>query len=399
MHKNIKHLTNVISITLGFRLFSMSIIIPFLSAYSMKLEGGSPSLTGYALGIFGLTQALLQIPFGALSDRIGYKKVMLAGLVMLITGLLTAAYATTIYWLVFARALQGSGAIVTVGYSWLSSVSGDDERDKVLTKLGALLATFTMLSYVVGPLVHIFLSVSQMFLFSAGLISGCFLWVLLGTRQVNPEQRKEHTQKNKGRSVFSLSNFARSLLLTFNNLLMMAFFFMLPLLLQGHMETNQMWMILTPSILVAIGVLPFFSKKVSMGHPKPILNILFLLMGAGFLLISFRTILSVTAGSIFLMAGSFTVASVVPMLINKKMDNRQRGKGNGFMVSLQYLGSFLGAAVTGRLWSFGPVVTFSFTAMVILASILLVNFGDRKKQKLISARLESWEKNKNAKML
>jgi MFS family permease len=283
----------------------------------MKLEGGSPSLTGYALGIFGLTQALLQIPFGALSDRIGYKKVMLAGLVMLITGLLTAAYATTIYWLVFARALQGSGAIVTVGYSWLSSVSGDDERDKVLTKLGALLATFTMLSYVVGPLVHIFLNVSQMFLFSAGLISGCFLWVLLGTRQVNPEQRKEHTQKNKGRSVFSLSNFARSLLLTFNNLLMMAFFFMLPLLLQGHMETNQMWMILTPSILVAIGVLPFFSKKVSMGHPKPILNILFLLMGAGFLLISFRTILSVTAGSIFLMAGSFTVASVVPRLINK----------------------------------------------------------------------------------
>jgi predicted MFS family arabinose efflux permease len=81
------------------------------------------------------------------------------------------------------------------------------------------------------------------------------------------------------------------------------------------------------------------------------------------------------------------------------MDNRQRGKGNGFMVSLQYLGSFLGAAVTGRLWSFGPVVTFSFTAMVILASILLVNFGDRKKQKLISARLESREKNKNAKML
>ena len=84
-------------VTLGMRLFSMLIIIPFLSVYALNLEGGAPWLTGYALGIFGLTQAVLQIPFGMLSDRIGYKKMMLAGLIMLIAGLLTAAYAANIY--------------------------------------------------------------------------------------------------------------------------------------------------------------------------------------------------------------------------------------------------------------------------------------------------------------
>jgi MFS family permease len=69
-----RQLANILSVTLGMRLFSMLIIIPFLSVYALNLEGGAPWLTGYALGIFGLTQAVLQIPFGMLSDRIGYKR-------------------------------------------------------------------------------------------------------------------------------------------------------------------------------------------------------------------------------------------------------------------------------------------------------------------------------------
>ncbi|MFV0265715.1 MAG: hypothetical protein ACK5HT_01115 [Draconibacterium sp.] len=198
----------------------MSIIIPFLSAYAMNLKGGSPALTGYALGIFGLTQAVLQIPFGALSDRIGY-------------------------------------------------------------------------NYVLGPLVHIVLNVSQMFVFSAFLIVGCFIWVLTSTRQVNPALRKEQAEKHKVKSVFNLAHLRKSLLLTFNNLLMM---------------------------------------------------------------------------------GVFSISSIVPMLINREIDNRQRGKGNGVMVSLQYFGSFLGAAVTGKLWGWGPSVAFAFVGAVIFAGIILINF-------------------------
>ncbi|MCK3683964.1 MFS transporter [Maribellus sp. YY47] len=377
MSKSIKYLTTVISVTLGLRLFSMSIIIPFLSAYAMNLKGGSPALTGYALGIFGLTQAVLQIPFGVLSDRIGYKKVMLAGLVMLIAGLLTAAYATSIGWLIFARALQGSGAIVTVGYSWLSSVSGDAERDKILTKLGALLATFTMLSYVLGPLVHIVLNVSQMFVFSAILIVGCFIWVLTSTKQVNPALRKEYAQKHKVKSVFNISHLSKSLILTFNNFLMMAFFFMLPLLLEGNLATNQIWIVLSPSILIAVGVLPYFSKQASKANAKKVLTVLFLLIAVGFFSIYFRTVVSVICGTILLMVGLLSISSIVPMLINREMDNRQRGKGNGVMVSLQYFGSFLGAAVTGKLWGWGLVVAFGFVGAVIFAGIILTNLESK----------------------
>jgi len=373
MSKVTRQLANIVSVTLGMRLFSMLIIIPFLSVYALNLEGGAPWLTGYALGIFGLTQAVLQIPFGMLSDRIGYKKMMLAGLIMLIAGLLTAAYAANIYWLIFARALQGSGAIVTVGYSWISSVAADEERDKQLTRLGAVLGTFTMLSFLIGPLVHIFLSVSEMFVFSASLIAVCFFWVLFFTKQVDPEVRKlKSAEKSKQKSVFNRRNLMMGLMLTTNNLMSMAFFFMLPMLLIGVLETNHMWIILTPAILCSVLLLPIFSKLSQKGKGRPIISLLFLTEGLGFVLMYFGTLAGIIGGTILITVGTFAISTIVPMLANRGIDNRQRGKGNGILVSLQYVGSFLGAAVTGMFWNFSYTSAFIFTWAVALGGIVLV---------------------------
>ena len=372
------YLTNVISISLGMRLFSMSIIIPFLSVYALNLKGGAPWLTGYALGIFGLTQAALQIPFGILSDRIGYKKMLVAGLIMLIAGLLTAAYAENIYWLIFARALQGSGAIVTVGYSWISSVTSDEERDKALTKLGAMLATFNMMSYIVGPLVHIFLNVSQMFILAAVLISICLVWVLVGTKQTTMAQRQKHQLEQKEKFVLNKSTFVSGLMLTVNNLLMMSLFFMLPLLLKNHLETNQMWIVLIPAIIVAIGLLRIISKQASRGDGKRLLYLLYFLQGTGFLFLYFRTLPTMIVGTTLLMTGSFSISTIVPMLLNKHMSNSHRGKSNGVMVSLQYFGSFLGAALTGTIWSIAPVFAFLFAWAVTIIGMILVNISDNK---------------------
>jgi MFS family permease len=298
---------------------------------------------------------------------------MLAGLLMLIAGLLTAAYASSIYWLIFARALQGSGAIVTVGYSWISSVAGDEERDKQLTRLGAVLGTFTMLSYLVGPLVHIVLSVSQMFVFSAALIALCFVWVFLFTRQVDPQVRKlKSAEKAKQKSVFNRRNLMMGLMLTTNNLMSMAFFFMLPMLLIGVLETNRMWLILTPAILCSVLLLPVFSKLSQKGKGRSTISLLFLTEGLGFALLSIGTLPAIIGGTILITTGTFAISTIVPMLANRGIDNRQRGKGNGIIVSLQYMGSFLGAAVTGTCWNFSPRAAFIFTGLVALTGIALV---------------------------
>jgi len=351
----------------------MSIIIPFLSSYALNLEGGTPSLTGYALGIFGLTQAIFQIPLGALADKIGFKKVMIMGLVLLIAGLITAALATSVYWLIFARALQGSGAIVTVGYSWISSVSSDSDRDRELTRLGAVIGVFTMLSYTIGPLIHIFMSISQMFFFSAFLIFSCMIWVITCTSQVASEKRIQYaSQRNKTKSVFNRNNFSLGLLLTINSVLMLSFFFMISLLLKGIMETEEMWKILTPSILTAIGLLPVFSKIAARSNPRLILIFLFFIEGLGFIMLFLGHFTQILVGTAFIMTGSFAISTIIPMLANRNIENNQRGKGNGVIISLQYLGSFLGAIFTGYFWGISELSAFIFVWIVAALSIFLI---------------------------
>jgi len=387
MNKCVKQLTNILSISLGMRLFSMSIIIPFLSSYALILEGGTPALTGYALGIFGLTQAIFQIPLGALADRIGFKKVMIMGLILLIAGLITAALATSVYWLIFARALQGSGAIVTVGYSWISSVSSDSDRDKELTRLGAVIGIFTMLSYTLGPLIHIFMSISQMFFFSALLIFSCMIWVITCTSQVTQEKRLRYASgEKKNKSVFNRNNFSLGLLLTINSVLMLSFFFMISLLLKGIMETEEMWKILTPSILIAIGLLPVFSKIAARSNPRLILIFLFLMEGCGFVLLFLENFTQILIGTAFIMTGSFAISTIIPMLANRNMENSQRGKGNGVIISLQYLGSFLGAVFTGYFWGISELSAFIFVWIVAALSIFLI-FSISFKKQLKSTRI------------
>ncbi len=371
-----KYLTRVISTTLGLRLFSMLTIIPFLSAYALNLEGGAPWLTGYALGIFGLTQALLQIPFGILSDKIGYKKMMIAGLIMLIIGLLTAAFSKSIYGLILARALQGSGAIVTVGYSWISSVSTDEQRDFNLAKLGTVIGLFTLLSYTVGPLVHIVLSVSGMFVFSAVLVILTLLWVLFGTRQVKAEVRKQHKVKTKQqRSAYNKDNLVMGLMLSVNSILMLAFFFILPLVLEGVLETNKMWMVLTPAILIAIMFLKVSTRIASKrSNIRLLLVLLTLMQGLGFLFIYFEELWGIAIGATLLTAGSFSTTTIVPILLNRNSVDGQRGKSNGIMVSLQYFGSFLGAALTGTFWNIDPMYAYLFAGTVTLFGLVLIKF-------------------------
>ena len=374
MVQTTRKLTNILSVTLGIRLLSMMTIIPFFSLYCLELEYSSPVLTGYALGIFGLTQAFLQIPFGILGDRFGYKKMMIIGLLILIVGLLTAAFARNIYWMILARSLQGSGAVVTIGYSWISSVMNDNERDKELTRLGGIIGFFTMFSYVLGPVLHIFMEVEEMFLFSTALVVVCLFILIVFTRKVNPDQRKKYSADDKLRkSVFSRKIFTAGLMLTVSSIMNISFYFMIPILFGKIMKSDQMWMVFTPSILVSMSLLPVFSKIASRGKSRVLINFLYILEGIGFLLIYSQTLAGMLAGSVAVMTGAFSISTIVPMLANKGFDNRQRGKSNGVILTLQYLGSFIGASLTGILWNIAPDVAFIFMGTMALTGIVLIN--------------------------
>ncbi len=182
---------------LGIRQMAMTMVMPFISVYSKTLAYSTPVLAGVALGIFGLMQAFFQIPFGVLSDKFGNKKIILIGLMQVIIGLLLAYFAKNIYLLIVARALQGSGAIIAVGYSWISSSIHCEKRTRAISIVGIILGFAATASFALGPIIHKYVSVNNMFLYCAFLILFSWIIILIFLREEKSYNEKETNSKEE----------------------------------------------------------------------------------------------------------------------------------------------------------------------------------------------------------
>ena len=118
------------------RMLGLFMILPVFALFAEQFEGATPTLTGLAIGVYGLTQALLQIPYGLLSDRFGRKRLILVGLVVFATGSVVAALADTMLGVVLGRALQGAGAIGAVVMALAADLTRDQHRTKIMAAIG-----------------------------------------------------------------------------------------------------------------------------------------------------------------------------------------------------------------------------------------------------------------------
>ena len=133
----------------GLRMFGLFLILPVLAIYSEQLNGASPMLMGIALGVYGITQALFQIPFGLLSDRFGRKPMIIIGLLIFAVGSLVAANSSTISGVIIGRALQGAGAIAAVVLALTSDLTRENQRTKAMATIGMTIgASFLSLIHI-----------------------------------------------------------------------------------------------------------------------------------------------------------------------------------------------------------------------------------------------------------
>lgn len=153
----------------AFRMLGLFMIIPVFAIYAETMADATPLLIGLALGIYGLTQALLQIPFGFLSDRIGRKPVIAMGLLIFALGSLLAASADTIYGIIAGRALQGSGAIAAALMALAADLSREEHRMKMMALIGASIGAAFAVSMVFGPVVYEWIGLSGIFVGTAVL--------------------------------------------------------------------------------------------------------------------------------------------------------------------------------------------------------------------------------------
>ncbi|WP_338078769.1 MFS transporter [Clostridium luticellarii] len=367
----------MLCLALALRQMSMTIVMPFISTYCKSLVGYTPVLAGLAIGVFGLTQAVFQIPFGVLSDEYGNKKMMLIGLTQVAAGLFIAYISKNIGLLILARALQGSGAVIGVGYSWTASMVDEKERISAMSLLGAFISAAAALAFAIGPLLREIISVNLMFLFCAILLSLNELYILFFLKDNKSKNKNRSIQNNQIYTLLIDKNFVIMNIVAFlNNFIMISVFYALPIYLNKVTGETGMWKVFVPAIVIAILAMKSTVKYTRKGFNNQVLMCSFLILSLG-LIFYFRksSYIFLLIGTTIFMCGYITLATVVAADVNDLVADKYRGTANGIFNSFQYIGNFVGAIVTGWLWGISETLTWLILMAVGIIGFLIICLG------------------------
>ena len=182
-----------LSFIVASRFFGLFIVLPVLSLYALNLSGANEFLVGLIVGVYAISQMMFQVPFGALSDKIGRKKALTIGLLIFVAGSIVCALASEIYTMLFGRFLQGVGAVGAVATAMISDFVAEENRSKAMAIMGAFIGLSFTLSMVLGPLLAKDYGLSSLFYLSATLSLLCV--VLLYT--VVPKEIKVSAKAEK----------------------------------------------------------------------------------------------------------------------------------------------------------------------------------------------------------
>ncbi|MDQ6955808.1 MAG: MFS transporter, partial [Mariprofundaceae bacterium] len=244
----------------GLRMMGLFLILPVFSTYAHGLEGAleKPYLVGIALGAYGLTQALLQIPFGMMSDRFGRKPVIAAGMILFAIGSVIAAMATSIEGVLLGRVIQGSGAVAAAVIALAADLTRDEHRTKAMAMIGITIGVSFAISMVLGPLLNAWIGVSGIFWLTAvlALTSILVLYFIVP----NPKQTSHHSDSEVTASMFGQILKHKSLLRLDAGVLILhasltAMFVVLPLVLADKrlnlLAMTDQWMLYLPVMLLS----------------------------------------------------------------------------------------------------------------------------------------------------
>ncbi|MDP3672937.1 MAG: MFS transporter [Telluria sp.] len=337
------------------RMLGLFLVLPVFALEAARYPGGDdPTMIGMAMGIYGLTQGILQIPFGLASDRFGRKRVIILGLVVFAAGSFLAAAAPTLGWLIVGRSLQGAGAVSAAVTALLADQTRDEVRTKAMALVGASIGLMFALSLVAAPLLAAKIGLAGLFWVTGGLALACIAIVAWWT----PPEPVQHKNVPRGRLADVLAD-AGLLRLDVGvfvlHAVQLAMWVAIPaLLVQAGLAKADHWHVYLPAVLASFVVM---SATLFPLERRGYLRAVFLgavalvaLVQVGLLLVAGQPSVWALAVLLFVFFCGFNVLEASqPSMASRIAPPHARGAALGVYNTLQSLGFFAGGAVGGWL--------------------------------------------------
>jgi MFS family permease len=376
------------------RLLGLFMIYPVFAAYAEQLGGATPYLVGEALGIYGLSQGLLQIPFGLLSDRFGRKPMIVVGLVLFGIGSMVCAVSTSIGGVIFGRVLQGAGAVGSVILALVADLTREENRTKAMATVGITIGASFMIAVVAGPILAHFIGVAGIF----WLMMGLALVGIAITEFVvpNPVRVRHHRDaetvpgligsvlRNRELLRLDIGVFALHAMLT-------ASFLVVPGLLHTTVKvsvTNE-WMVYLPVLVISVLVMvPAIVVAEKHRRMKGVFVSSVAALAVSQIMLYFGT------GNLYALLAAITIffsafnvmEATLPSLITKAAPPDAKGTATGLYSSLQFLGIFVGGVIGGWANQTGGTAGV-FVLTTVVALLWLAAAATMKQPSYLTTRL------------
>ncbi len=353
------------------RVLGLYMVLPVLSPHAQRLHGATSLLIGLSLGAYGMTQAIFQIPFGALSDRIGRRRTINLGLLLFAAGSFLAAAARDARLLVLARGLQGSGAITSAVVALIADLTRAEVRTQAMAQVGMWIGVSIAVAIVVGPTIAGLFGVPVLFVLTGIGAVGSILYVALAVPDPPPLRDEERLRAVDLPSVLKQRHL---LLIDFGILLLhtvvTVLFVVMPFALERILGSGRTWVILVPAVALGIGIMAFVSRWSDRHHRTEAAFFLGVaLLAVSCLVFAFveKTPAATLGGLLLFVVAIAVLEPVLVSLLSRFAPGPHRGTATGVFSMAQFGGTFVGGLFGGAVLHRGQDLLF---LLLFLATVV-----------------------------
>ncbi|WP_273839179.1 MFS transporter [Providencia rettgeri] len=377
------------------RMLGMFMVLPILTSYGMHLQGANEFLVGVAIGIYGLSQALFQIPFGLMSDKIGRKPLIVIGLIIFIIGSIVAALSDSIWGIIIGRALQGAGAISAAVMALLSDLTREQNRTKAMAFLGISFGLTFAIALVLGPIITHLIGLNGLFWGIALLAVGAIALTIFVVPNTNTHILNRESAFVKGNLKTVL---AQPQLLKLNigilclHTLLMSSFVALPLIMTkaGFLAQDHWKAYLVTMLISFVTVLPFIIYAEKYRKMKQVFLFCIVLLAVAEITLWFSgsQLWVIILGLQLFFIGFNIMEAILPSLISKEAPAGYKGTAMGVYSTSQFLGVALGGIVGGWLYNFEGADTVFIGGLILTILWFVVSLTMKQPPYVSSIRIE-----------